>query len=87
VPIDRVVLIVDDTTDVPFLRQVIEQAWASMAPSSPNLEGQNGELMVCRLAAAHDSVGLRTLLASLAKASSTRREEVTVTALASQSVA
>jgi hypothetical protein len=27
---------VDQTTDVPFLRSVLEEGWAAMAPDSPN---------------------------------------------------
>jgi hypothetical protein len=36
VPLVRIVFIVDGTTNKPFLRQTINQAWWKMRPNSPN---------------------------------------------------
>ena len=35
-PLERVVLLIDATTDMPLLRETLESAWDSMATSSPN---------------------------------------------------
>jgi hypothetical protein len=38
VPVGQTVLLVDETTDVPFLRQTLGNCWRSMAEASPNRE-------------------------------------------------
>ena len=49
VPLERVVFIVDDSTDEPFLRQVMQQAWDQMKPESPNRASASGTLSLFRL--------------------------------------
>jgi hypothetical protein len=36
VPLDRCLLIVDDTTDEPFLQRTLEETWDELSPASPN---------------------------------------------------
>ncbi|HEX2080541.1 MAG TPA: hypothetical protein VHG08_22750 [Longimicrobium sp.] len=36
VPLSRVILLVSDSTDMDFLRETLDGAWAQMAPGSPN---------------------------------------------------
>jgi hypothetical protein len=36
VPLDRVVLLVDSSTDIPFLEQTLRRAWSTMPHDSPN---------------------------------------------------
>lgn len=50
VPIHRVVLIADRTTDTPFLNEVLENAWANMRPDSPNRTNEEAVLTICRVA-------------------------------------
>jgi hypothetical protein len=49
VPLERIVFIIDDTTDQPFLRQVLQQAWERMRLSSPNRRLTSGLLPLLRL--------------------------------------
>jgi hypothetical protein len=37
VPLDRVVFVVDASTDRPFLEQTLQELWQSIPPGSPNL--------------------------------------------------
>jgi hypothetical protein len=37
VPLDRVVFVVDDTTDMAFLRETLARGWEAVAAHSPNL--------------------------------------------------
>ena len=39
VPVDRIVLLVDASTDLPFLERTLEEAWQVMPAGSPNREG------------------------------------------------
>jgi hypothetical protein len=41
VPLQRVVLLVDSTTDMALLRQTLDRVWKSMAASSPNRSGES----------------------------------------------
>jgi len=68
IPLRRVLLLVDDTTDVPFLRRVLETAWETLAPESPNRGGAGGELRIVHLKPGRESS--RSLLALLASAAS-----------------
>jgi hypothetical protein len=79
VPLSRVVLIVDGTTDVPWLSDVLEQAWTRISPTSPNVSAETAELVLCRLEDTHDSRAVRTLLAGLAEASVSHGAASTVT--------
>lgn len=49
VPLGRVLFITDDTTDEPFLRQVVQRSWDHMRPSSPNRLSTAGVLHIFRL--------------------------------------
>jgi hypothetical protein len=67
VPVERVVFIIDRTTDEAFLRRVLEQSWRRMDPDSPNHRPTSGVLKVLRL----DRLGtveLQNLLRVLASA-------------------
>lgn len=44
VTLERMIFIIDDTTDEMFLRQVLQQAWAGMRSTSPNRLGTSGQL-------------------------------------------
>ncbi|MDH3338863.1 MAG: hypothetical protein OEM76_13710 [Gammaproteobacteria bacterium] len=50
VPIHRVVLIADRTTDTPFLNEVLENSWANMRPDSPNRTIEEAVLTICAVA-------------------------------------
>jgi hypothetical protein len=62
VPLERIVLLVDSTTDRPFLESVIIERWQKMSANSPN---RMGEIHVLRLlnSGRHDSVVHRLLTA------------------------
>lgn len=64
VPLDRVLLVVDDTTDAAFLEKTLHEIWAQAAPDSPNLHRERARISIfrCRGSAEHD---LRPMLASL----------------------
>ncbi len=47
--IERVVLLVDETTDLPFLEQTIQQCWPTMPANSPNAIGTAKVLRLFRL--------------------------------------
>lgn len=49
VPLERVVIVTDGTTDDPFLRQTLNQAWMSMDPASPNRLPALGPLRLFQL--------------------------------------
>jgi hypothetical protein len=67
VPLNKVVLVVDRTTDVQFLQAVLDGAWATMPPASPNRH-----LRPARVTAVHLSgsnrVGASVVLAGLVQA-------------------
>ena len=48
VPVPRVALVYDDTTDRRFLDQTLEQAWAALRPDSPNRGAAAGALRLVR---------------------------------------
>jgi hypothetical protein len=47
-PLGRVVLIVDNTTDQPFLLDNVRQSWGQMNPTSPNRLAASGQLQLFR---------------------------------------
>jgi hypothetical protein len=70
VPLARVVLIVDNTTDLPFLQRVLQDAWLAVAPDSPNRDLHPAQVLAYRLG--RDPVrGLETLVGGLARAATT----------------
>jgi hypothetical protein len=48
VAIDRVLLVVGDSTDLVLLRRVLEDAWDRMHPDSPNRDPRAGPLLAVR---------------------------------------
>jgi hypothetical protein len=54
ISLERVVFIIDDTTDEPFLRQVMQQAWDRMRPTSPNRLSKHGLLQLFHLGGLRD---------------------------------
>jgi hypothetical protein len=50
VPLGRVVFVIDDTTDEPFLHQTARQSWERMRPASPNRLSASGQLRLFRFA-------------------------------------
>jgi hypothetical protein len=53
VPLERVVFIVDETTDEEFLRQTVQACWERMKPSSPNQSPTLGQLRLFRFTGSH----------------------------------
>ena len=49
VPLDRVVFVIDGTTDEVFLRETFAQGWAGLAADSPNRETANPRVYIFRL--------------------------------------
>ncbi|HVK05978.1 MAG TPA: hypothetical protein VM490_21085 [Armatimonadaceae bacterium] len=74
-PLGRIVLLVDDTTDVPFLTRVLDTAWDHRAADSPNRRadamGVAPPLRLFRLPARVGKRDTRRLLALLADAAET----------------
>ena len=48
VPLERVVFVIDDTTDEPFLRQTVQHSWDRMRPTSPNRLSDSEQLRLFR---------------------------------------
>jgi hypothetical protein len=46
VPIERMVLLVDYSTDLPFLRDTLEKCWLQMTPLSPNASADSARLRI-----------------------------------------
>jgi hypothetical protein len=69
-PLSRVVLVVDDTTDLALVRELIHQAWAALPDSSPNRGVQPARLLACRISRV-DASAARFLVAAIASAAST----------------
>ncbi len=76
----RVVITIDDTTDVPFLEKTLNDAWAGMRLDSPNRSGP-GEVRIVRL---DDSAGAGhlTLLRLLCAAADTSQPRLMAAAAA-----
>jgi hypothetical protein len=64
VPVDRIVLLVDGSTDVPFLERTLEDAWRAMPSASPNIVAGQHRLRVLQSSARHGRT-LATLLGLL----------------------
>jgi hypothetical protein len=60
----RVVFIVDDTTDEPFLRHTVQRSWDRMRPTSPNRLSASGQLRLFRFTGSRGSE-LQQLLRTL----------------------
>jgi hypothetical protein len=70
VPFDRCLLIVDDTTDEPFLERTLRKAWRQVSPESPNHSRFPDEATVQRFESRNR--GVATALAATVR----RRDEV-----------
>jgi hypothetical protein len=67
VPVERIVFVVDDTTDERFLRQTVQQSWDRMKLTSPNRSSTSGQLRLFRVTGSHGAE-LRRLLRALCDA-------------------
>lgn len=72
VPLDRVVLVFDNTTNEPFLREAIAQAWADVPNDSPNVCAEQPKLCLFQFGSSRVSA-LADLLGCLARAARTKR--------------
>jgi hypothetical protein len=63
-PLGKVLFIIDGTSDEPFLRQTIQQAWDHMKSTSPNRLSKSGLLRIFRFSGLHDQ-GLQQILQGL----------------------
>jgi hypothetical protein len=70
VPLERVVFVVDETTDEWYLRQIVRQSWNRMRPASPNRSSVPEQLHLFRLTGSR-SGGLQQLLRVLSQATET----------------
>jgi hypothetical protein len=50
VPLDRVVFVVDETTDQAFLREILTQCWAAVTVDSPNRKLTDPRVLLFRFA-------------------------------------
>ena len=53
VPLHRVVLLIDRTTDEPFLRTILADLWRHKNPQSPNAHGRIGRVRIINLVSGH----------------------------------
>src|SRR5262245_30635241 len=53
VSLHRIVLVVDNSTDVPFLEQTLQGAWRSMPGDSPNAVAGKHRLQILPASASH----------------------------------
>lgn len=63
-PLERVIFVIDQTTDQPFLLENVRQSWGRMKATSPNRLSNSGQLQLFRLAGSR-SGELRKLLRSV----------------------
>lgn len=66
VPLNRVVMVIDGTTNHSFLEQMLHQAWAEMRPDSPNKLGP-GEIRIVKMDTS-ECAGFPTVLRLLSAA-------------------
>jgi len=69
VPLERVLFVIDETTDEKFLRQTVQESWDRMSATSPNRSSAPEQLHLFWFAGSHGSE-LRYLLAALSDATS-----------------
>jgi len=67
VPLERVVFVIDQTTDEKFLRQTVEGSWDRMSPTSPNRSSTPERLQLFRFTGSHGGE-FQHLLAALSNA-------------------
>jgi hypothetical protein len=71
VPLRRAVFAVDETTDQPFLRQTMQQAWSQLKDRSPNRRLPDGQVSLVELSAM-SADGIHNLLYALCAAASAK---------------
>lgn len=69
VPLPRVVFVVDDTTDQPFMRRTMQRAWRQLKDRSPNRRLSAGQIALVQLSGL-DAGGLRNLVYAISAAAS-----------------
>jgi hypothetical protein len=64
VPLQRIVLLVDRSTDVPFLEQILQRAWRTIPTDSPNAIAGEHRVRILQASASHRHTlnGLLSLL-------------------------
>jgi hypothetical protein len=61
VPLSRVALLIDRTTDEPFLRRTLTDLWTRMNPQSPNASGGVASVRMIDLASGHAAAARRLM--------------------------
>jgi hypothetical protein len=61
VPLERLALLIDKTTDEPFLRQTLADLWRNMNPQSPNARGSVARVRMIDLASGYSAAVHRLL--------------------------
>jgi hypothetical protein len=74
-PLDRIMLVVDATTDETFLTETLRTSWAGIGAASRNLLDPHPSVRLYRLDAAGNK-GIGKLVATLAQAQETKRAAV-----------
>jgi hypothetical protein len=74
VPLDRVVLAVDNTTDTPFMENTLREAWQTMPPESPNLQGAAVRIVQMDKPSGRSFFALLRLLSEAAERSTALRQ-------------
>jgi hypothetical protein len=67
VPLSRVVFIVDESTDQPFMRRTMQRAWRQLKDRSPNHRLSAGQIALVQLSGL-DAIGMRNLLYAISAA-------------------
>jgi hypothetical protein len=66
VPLDHVVFVIDETTDLAFLREFLTQCWAALTADSPNRKLVDPRILLCRFAG---NSSVPSLVRAMSKAS------------------
>ncbi len=53
VPLQRIVLLVDRSTDVPFLEQILQRAWRTIPTDSPNAIAGEHRVRILQASSSH----------------------------------
>lgn len=77
VSLDKVVFLVDSTTDEPFLRRIIEQTWNELRSTSPNYQEHSPHLRLFQYSESESNC-LRQLLYTMLSATCSLKPRITV---------
>jgi hypothetical protein len=77
VPLERVVFVVDETTDLAFLRETFTQGWAALAADSPNRELVKPRVLLFQFSGERSVPGLMRVVGEAARGG--RRDRSTAT--------